>query len=163
MVNVNGDKTLRIIHWNLGPSYWDKKTEELQLMVDKLNPGLAFISEANLFEGLTPHMRNIQGYNLISTASMETMGYFHLVLLVREDLQVQFLNHLMDNIFSSQHLAEDFEKGLQTDFRQTDGIVSYSSGSWRAVTITVSYWVTQTWIYLNGTIRTMSTNAWSNK
>ena len=111
--NGNISKTLNIIHWNLGSRYWGNKTEEIQILVDEMKPDLVFISEANLFSGLSEHERIILGYKLVITRSMEYMGYSRLVLLVREGLDIKIQESLMEAQIASIWVKIS-GRGLQT-------------------------------------------------
>ena len=55
--NGNINKSIKLVHWNLGSRYWENKREDLQHFVDELNPKLAYISEGNLFSGLIPPIK----------------------------------------------------------------------------------------------------------
>ena len=101
ITNGNIGKSFKIVHWNLGSRYWDKKTEDIQHLVDELNPDITFISEANLFKGLLPHLRLIDGYNIVLTKDFDAAGYSRIVLLVKEDFQVTIQDTLMEDDISS--------------------------------------------------------------
>ena len=96
--NINKTpKTLKIQHWNLGSRFWSNKTDDIQSLVDEMNPHLCLISEANLFDGLYQHLALIHGYEIITTASMKTKGYSRLVLLVRDDVKVEIQEQWMND------------------------------------------------------------------
>ena len=92
--NIN--KSINIIHWNLGPRRWENKTEDIQLLVDELNPNIAFISEANYWYGLSPPKYLIQGYELITANTMDNLGYSRIIALVREGTQIRIMHELMN-------------------------------------------------------------------
>ena len=99
--NGNIGKAVKLIHWNLGSMYWDKKVINIQELVDDMNPDAIFISEANLFDGLEPHLRSIERYKLIVTKDFTARGCSRLVLLVREDFQVTLKEELMEEKIAS--------------------------------------------------------------
>ena len=103
---VNGnisksEKSLKLLHWNLGPRYWSSKTEDIQGLVDEMTPHICFISEANLFQGLDSHLSQIIGYELITTKAMSTMGYSRLVLLVKQGVNIEVQEAMMDDSVAS--------------------------------------------------------------
>ena len=99
--NGNINKSIKSIHWNLGSRFWDNKSEDIQYLVDEIKPDLAFISEANLFSGLANHMRIIDGYSIVYTSAINTLGYSRLVLIVREGFQVTLKKDWMEDQVAS--------------------------------------------------------------
>ena len=87
--NGNIMKSVKVIHWNLGSKYWDNKKEEIQCIVDEMKPDIIYISEANIFSGLLPELRIIEGYNLVVSRFMDTTGYSRLALLIRDGFQAE--------------------------------------------------------------------------
>ena len=61
--NGNIKSCFSIMHWNLGSRLWDKKRDEVQLLVDEQAPDYLFISEANLLNDKPDHLTNIEGYS----------------------------------------------------------------------------------------------------
>ena len=98
---AKNEKSMKFLHWNLGSRYWSSKVEDIQGLVDKMTPHICFISEANLFNGLENYLTNIQGYKLITTKSMSTMGYSRLVLLVKHGVNIDIQEAMMDDTVAS--------------------------------------------------------------
>ena len=63
----------------------------------KKKTDLCYISEANLWDGLLPHEREIQGHIIILPYTMESMGHACIVLLIRNDLSYHKLEQHMDS------------------------------------------------------------------
>ena len=104
MVNGNTKKALNIMHWNLGSTYWIRKTHHIQQLVDEKLPDLLFISEANLFLediGDLQYKIKIYGYNLHLPQSMTSIQYSRIILLSKEGLNIQIMEELMDPIIAS--------------------------------------------------------------
>ena len=98
-INGNSRKALDIMHWNLGSTYWIRKTHHIQQLVDEKCPDLLYISEANLFLediGELDYKIKIDGYNLHLPKSMVDMQYSRIILLARENLEIQEMQELMD-------------------------------------------------------------------
>ena len=85
----------------MGSRFWSRKTDEIQGLVDELKPQICFISEANLFGGLAPHLSQIEGYDLITTKSMESKKYSRLVLLIESGVKVELQEQWMDDTVAS--------------------------------------------------------------
>ena len=94
--NGNIDRSIKVAHWNLGSSYWDKKVEEVQLFVDELNPDIAIILEANLFSGLQSHLRHIQGYTLQYSKGFQSLGCSRIVMLIRQGFNADIQDSWME-------------------------------------------------------------------
>ena len=58
-INGNGRNSFNLVHWNLGPRHWRNKTDDIQLLVDDLDPDIVFISEANLWQETEEHEAKI--------------------------------------------------------------------------------------------------------
>ena len=84
--NGNGKKCISVMYWNLGPSFWDKKREEVQLLADSHNPDYLFISEANLFADTPEDLTDIEGYELIMSKTMSKWKFSRIVLLVKDSI-----------------------------------------------------------------------------
>ena len=84
--NGNRKGNISVMHWNLGSKHWDKKRDEVQLLVDQLSPDLLFISEANLFSDTPAHLTEIEGYKMTKSKTMEGLNYSRILLLSREGL-----------------------------------------------------------------------------
>ena len=70
-------------------------------MVDEFTPDLAYISEANLFNNVELYQQEIQGYEIVTTKGMQSLGYSRLVLLIRTGLSVTILDNLMEDQVAS--------------------------------------------------------------
>ena len=84
--NGNGGKCINVMHWNLGPRYWEKKRDEIQLLVDQHSPDYLYISEANLFQDTPEHQTLIEGYKLVTAKTMSKLKFSRIVLLVKEGM-----------------------------------------------------------------------------
>ena len=72
--NGNRVEQLKIIHWNLGSKLWCNKLEDIELLLTEFKPDLCYISEANLWNGLDYHEREILGHEIIYPNTMERLG-----------------------------------------------------------------------------------------
>ena len=99
--NGNGKKCISVMHWNLGPSFWDQKREEVQLLADSHNPDYLFISEANLFADTPEDLTDIEGYELIMSKTMSKWKFSRIVLLVKEGMNFSVEYQRMEEDFSS--------------------------------------------------------------
>ena len=99
--NGNGKKSISIAHWNLGSKLWKNKRNQTQLPVDSTNPDLLYISEANLDEMTTTFESNIIGYNIIKPKSLSINKTSRLVLLVKDSVEVNIEEQLMDEEVTS--------------------------------------------------------------
>ena len=81
MYNGNVKGCINIMHWNLGSKRWEKKIDEVQLLVDQYSPDHLFISEANLFQDVPDHLTGIEGYVMTRASTMEHLKYSRIVLL----------------------------------------------------------------------------------
>ena len=80
---------------------WQNKIEEIQLLVDDHNPDIAFITEANLWEGTNDHEILVEGYEIIKPKTTSGLGYSRVVALIREGFQTRVLNEYMEDDLSS--------------------------------------------------------------
>ena len=96
MKNGNGKKSIKILQWNLGPRAWENKIEDIQQLVDEFNPCVAFITEANFWEGLSSSQSNIMGYQIIKPNTTNLLGYSRIIALIREGTKLKVMNELMD-------------------------------------------------------------------
>ena len=67
-------KSLSIYHWNMGSRHWTKKQDEIQHIVDEMNPDIVVITEANIFKHDLEHFEhllNIQRYKLELPKTMD--------------------------------------------------------------------------------------------
>ena len=72
--NGNRVEQLKIIHWNLGSKLWCNKLEDIELLLTEFKPDLCYISEANLWNGLDHHEREILGHEIIYPNTMGKAG-----------------------------------------------------------------------------------------
>ena len=79
--NRNRKSCFSVMHWNLGSRHWDKKQEEIQHLVDEMNPDFLFISEANLFNDTPSHLIEIEGYTMTKAKTVDKLKYSRIVLL----------------------------------------------------------------------------------
>ena len=95
------DSTMKILHWNIGPSFWDKKLVEIQILTDEFRPDLVFISEANLLPCLPDYQINIPNYTIVTTKDYSEGRISRLVLLVKNGYNVEVQYNLMEPMISS--------------------------------------------------------------
>ena len=100
-MNGNRKNSIKVQHWNLGSRHWQKKIEDIQLLVDKHKPQVLFISEANLYSTVPEYKTVIECYDLYKTKSFESMGCSRLVMLVENFFEFKMLeNHMEDSVAS---------------------------------------------------------------
>ena len=85
--NGNGPKSIKIAQWNLGSRMWQNKVDEIQLFVDEQQPDLAFITEYNLWEGVSDHLIGIDGYELLKPLTNSRLGYSRIIALIKENIK----------------------------------------------------------------------------
>ena len=93
----NGNGTLSIGHWNAGSKHWQRKREDIELLLSEKNYDLLFVSESNLFSSTPDWQKEINGYKLMVSKSMEQHGYTRIVLLVKEGTNVHLLPNFMES------------------------------------------------------------------
>ena len=104
--NGNRLNLLKIAHWNAGNSKWETKRIEVEALVLQKQPDILFISEANLCENLEDNQIDIPGYKLhYPRAMMSKHKYARLVLLAREELEIQIEDNLMHEDISAIWLS----------------------------------------------------------
>ena len=103
ILNGNGQirNILTVVHWNLGARQWQRKIEEMEMLLMEKEPDLAFITEANLLEMVPDNCRNINGYSLILPKTMEYLKYSRIVLLVKNGVEIEVLNSCMEKDISA--------------------------------------------------------------
>ena len=99
--NGNGKNTSTVYHWNLGSKHWIRKSDQIQAMVNDIQPDYVFISEANIWEDDPAHICNIDGYEMVKPLSANTMRFCRIILLVKIGMQFQLLPHLMNTEVAS--------------------------------------------------------------
>ena len=101
MYNGNRRSNISVMHWNLGPRNWNNKREDIQLLVDQQKPDFLYVSEANLYNHIPEHERDIEGYSLICAKTTSRLGYSRIVLLCKDGIQYKVQNDLMQDDISS--------------------------------------------------------------
>ena len=99
--NGNNRNSIHVMHWNLGPRFWDNKREDVQHLVDEYKPDYVFISEANLFHDTPPHKTEIEGYDLVMARTMETLKFSRIILLCKKGAQYKVETNRMSQELSS--------------------------------------------------------------
>ena len=94
-------ENLTIIHWNMGAKLWGNKLLEIEAVILQYQPDIFAVSEAYLKLTLQAEQRDIQGYNMIFPKTIEVQNHARLVLLVKENLDVQILTQHMDSIVAA--------------------------------------------------------------
>ena len=100
-INGNGKNFMLVAHWNLGSSKWKNKVNHIQALVDSTSPDLLFISEANLYEATAECETIIQGYNIHKPKTVSISNLSRLVLLSKDNLEINIESQLMDNTVAS--------------------------------------------------------------
>ena len=96
MKNGNSKGQLKVIHWNLGSRMWKNKREEIELLLEEYKPDLCFISEANIWQGIESHDLEINDHKLIFPNTMDTIKHARIMLIVKQEIEVEKLNKFMD-------------------------------------------------------------------
>ena len=103
--NGNIHSNVKIIHWNAGNKKWVNKRQEITQILMDIKPDIMFVSEANINVEDQDYETCIQGYDLLTSNSLETLGYSRMVALVKEKINVE--NPIpVDVSKCCQHLAE---------------------------------------------------------
>ena len=95
--NGNRSESFKIAHWNGGSKFWRNKISELEDLLSDIKPDLCFISEANLMEETEIYDRHLEGHRIILPKTMTTLKHSRIVLIVRDGLQIEVLEHLMED------------------------------------------------------------------
>ena len=101
MENGNRGKNLTIAQWNMGPAHWEKKVTEIEAFLLEVQPDLFFITEANMFPSTKAHEGNFPGHCIILPKTVDTLGYWRIVLIVKETIKVEVLEEFMEDDISS--------------------------------------------------------------
>ena len=123
-INGNINKTFRVGHWNGGSKYWVNKKLELENLLEEQKPDLLFLSEANLGDDVPIENRRLEGHKIILPLTMQRLGYARIVLIVKQELEVEPLDDLMDHETASIWVKLGERKncivvgGLYSEFRQ---------------------------------------------
>ena len=98
--SINGNGKLRqnltAINWNMGGRNWDKKLLEIQMVIQEFDPDILVISEANMKLALPDELKTVNGYYMILPKTTQIQNHARLVMLVREEIEVKVMEHLMD-------------------------------------------------------------------
>ena len=102
---ANGNRTnkiLKIFQWNMGSRAWTKKQDEIQLIIDEINPDLMYITEANIYKDDPEYSttdREIYPDIPIHMDKNEDMNYARIILLIKNDLaHTVLLEHMEEDI-----------------------------------------------------------------
>ena len=68
---INGNRGIKITHWNLGSSYLVNKIQEIETLVADFRPHLLGISESNLFSSQNQDDVMIEDYELFTALTIE--------------------------------------------------------------------------------------------
>ena len=101
MYNGNGNKLIKVVHWNMGSAHWVNIFKKIQLLLEDFNPDVAVISEANIFSENQDFDIYVPGYSLIQPKSMNSLGYSRIAVLVKSGVKVKVLDQFMDNEIAS--------------------------------------------------------------
>ena len=103
--SINGNRQylnkMKIIHWNLGSRAWMNKLVEVEALLTERKPDICIISESNLWAYTPIEDRQIPGHKIILPDTMTSMGHARVVMIVRNELDVQLLPEYMDTETSS--------------------------------------------------------------
>ena len=100
-MNGNGKNSLKITQWNMGSTFWIRKTQEIQIMIQEYDPDIAIITEANIFSQDRDYEVNIPNYKLILPNTMGRLGNCRVAVLVKEGTNVQKLDRFMNDSVAS--------------------------------------------------------------
>ena len=89
--NIGVGTNVKILHWNGGAKQWKNKLLEIESLLVEMDPDLCFVSEANLWENTEAIDKEIPGYKLIVPNTMTSLGHARLVLVVKQDIDVQII------------------------------------------------------------------------
>ena len=84
-----------------GTSPLGKKVTEIEAFLLEVQPDLFFITEANMFPSTKAHERNFPGHCIILPKTVDTLGYWRIVLIVKETIKVEVLEEFMEDDISS--------------------------------------------------------------
>ena len=97
ITNGNGKNTITAVHWNMGSRFWRRKKEDIDNFINDYPADIISISEANIFNDVLDHEKQIQGYETIEPITMQTLGYCRLIVLVKSGVQVTVLSQFMES------------------------------------------------------------------
>ena len=87
---------LKIVHWNMGPTYWRHKIHEARQLLIEFNPDICIVTEANIMVEDQDHEVMIPGYTMLLPPTMVPMGYCRMLALVKEGVEVEVIPEIMD-------------------------------------------------------------------
>ena len=98
-INVNGKRLsiMKAIHWNAGSCLWQNKLTVIEALLLQKRPDVCFISEANLWDQVTEHDRDIPGYFMFLPNTFKLLKHAGIVCLVRENLNAHVMRKHMDS------------------------------------------------------------------
>ena len=87
---------MKVLHWNAGNGWWESKRLEIETLIVETAPDIIFISEANLRTDTPAHLKDFQGYYMVTPPTDLEMGYSRIVLIAREGVHLTILNECMN-------------------------------------------------------------------
>ena len=133
--NGKGNQSYKIVHWNGGARLWQNKILDLQLLLNNKRPDLCFVTETNLWKDCPDHERHLAGHRLIYPKTIETMDHARIMLVIRDDLEIEVLDKYMDGETATIWVRLGSTKrnsitvgGIYREFHQLGQDVNGSSG-----------------------------------
>ena len=99
--NGNRRKELSIVHWNLGSRLWKNKIHDIHDMILTKEPDIVILSEANILKNDNDYEIYIPNYSLILPKTMDKIGNCRIAILIREGINVETVDKLMDENIAS--------------------------------------------------------------
>ena len=96
MINGNGKKSIKILHWNMGGKLWQNKTDEVRHTITEQNPDIFIIPEANLYTEIPLEQKAIEGYYIVEPLTRGPYKHSRMIVLVRDSFQLKVREDLMD-------------------------------------------------------------------
>ena len=144
------NKLLIIFHWNMGSRFWVQKHDEIQSIVDELNPDVMFIMEANVFSGDPEHLLQIDRYTMEypKTWINPSLKYARIIMLIKSDLLYEVMEQHMEQDILSMWIKINIRGrrklvigGLYREFRlirqdndDTSDNIAAQEDRWRRIT-----------------------------
>ena len=85
----------------MGSKNWIRKRNQIQALVDQLNPEVLVISEANLMPDTPDYESAIHGYKMTFPLSTSINKTARIIMLTKDDLNFKVEESLMETTFSS--------------------------------------------------------------
>ena len=103
---VNGNRvkrSLKIMEWNMGSRHWTNKRDDVQEIMDELDPDIMYITEANIFKQDPEYLINIDRYKMVypNTWTNANLEYARIVMLIRTDIIHETMTEMMDDDVSA--------------------------------------------------------------